>query len=439
MIQWQLNLICLIVCCFRISNCGNSTNSGHSSSSLHNNSTHHNSTHHNSTHHNTNHPVTHPIAHPTAHHTAHPIAHPTKNNLPIQSTHEHQSFLHQQHTKRIPGRSPCYHENSTSIICYPSYSIIGLPKSGTSSLHMYLHFHPLIKNLIPKEVCSSELKGVQLANGKWSTYTSDNEPYMNKIRSAYSYLSVNDTIFGETCVGLAEYGILAKYEYEKYLPHSSLKILLIRSPLESLYSAYWYFCSPAEFSGQRGEDVAAYCREFLRPDQITSKSVWENKNGYTFPRSPEDFHKFIQTTAPNRNMAIFTQPVSIKSYDLYNYVKESIQVFGKHNVMVVHTEELYEKTSEVLNNITRHLDLPPFNYSEAEKVNFNTYNTEQGSGHESRTDRQRASHPKMLPETFEYAKPFLEEECLLVEKYVPRACYYWLNDTLARPDSSPSS
>ena len=105
-------------------------------------------------------------------------------------------------------------------------------------------------------------------------------------------------------------------------------------------------------------------------------------------------------------------------------------------MMVIHTEELYEKTSEILNNITHHLDLPPFNYSHADEVNYNTYNLERGSGHQAVIERQRATHPKMLPETFEYAKPFLEEECLLVEKYVSRACYYWLNDTTARPDYS---
>ena len=401
---WQLHFL-LVACWLCFTNCGNSTatNSGHS---VHKN-------------------FTHPITHPTLHPPTHTIQH---------SSHEQHQFIH-QHAKRLPGRSPCYQENATSVICYPSYSIIGLPKSGTSSLHMYLRFHPLIKDLIPKEECSSQLQGV-FENGKWSSHTLDTEPYVNKIRAAYSYLAVNNSIFGETCVGLAQYGLLAKYDYEKYLPHSSLKILLIRSPLEALYSAYWYFCLPEELNGSKGEDVAAYCRIYLRPDQITSESLWVNKNGYTFPRSPEDFHHRVQAPAPNKNMAIFTQPVSIQAYDLYNYVKESIQVFGRHNVMVVHTEELYEKTSEVLNNITRHLDLPSFNYSHAEEVTYNTYNLERGTGHQSAISRQRATHPKMLPKTFEYAKPFLEEECLLVEKYVPRACYYWLNDTLARPDYS---
>lgn len=395
-----------------------------------------NSTTHNSTSHNGHHLVhpsgNHSIPHPISHPIAHPITHPPSIHSPshvIHQIHDHQ-YLHE---KRLPGRSPCYRENATSIICYPSYSIIGMPKSGTSSLHMYLTYHPLIKALIPKEVCSSQMQGV-FADGKWSMLTIDTEPYVNKIRAAHSYLAVNNSIFGETCVGLAQYGIIAKYDYEKYLPHTSLKLLVIRSPLETLYSSYWYFCLPEELNGQRGHDVAQYCREFLKPDQITSKQLWENKNNYTFPRSPEDFHQRIQLPASDRNMAIFTQPVSIKSYDLYTYIKEVYQVYGRHNVMVIHSEELYRNTSEILNNITRRLDLPPFDYSQADKVNYNTYNLEKGTGHQSAVTRQRATHPKMLPETFLYSKPFLEEECILVEKYVPKACFYWLNETIARPD-----
>lgn len=351
----------------------------------------------------------------------------------------HDTYFYEQ-AKRLPGRSPCYRdEESSNTICYPSYSIIGLMKSGTSSLHIYLQMHPLIKNIIRKELCSVQMEPIVI-NGKFSVKVTDNKEYISSITSdsIYPYLSVNNSIFGETCVGLAGVETPGKYAYEKYLPHSSLKILLIRSPLETLYSSYWYFCLPEELLGMRGGDVAEYCREYFRPDNILGHNLWENKNNYTFPRSPEDFHDRLLHPPTNETMNIFSQAPSIKQYDIYKYIQEIFEVYEKRNVMVIHSEELYRKTSEVLNNITSRLKLSRYNYSKAEKVTFNTYSphsTYHGKGTDLAVPvkKKRATHAKMLPESFIYARPYLKDHCLLVEKLVPRTCLYWLQETEARP------
>lgn len=364
-------------------------------------------------------------------HKSHSVPRPT-----MRPDKSYSEYIY-KHAKRLPGRSPCFRDSTgsspESIICYPSYSIIGMMKSGTSSLHMYLQLHPLIKNVLPKETCSVQMEPL-FVDKSVTVKVIDNDEYVSKIRSIYPHLAVNNSIFGESCVGVASVQALAKRAYEKYLPHTSLKLLLIRSPLETLYSSYWYFCLPEELAGLRGEDVGTYCREYLRPDKLLGENLWENKNNYTFPRSPEDFHQRVTQPPPFKNMSIFSQPMSIKEFELYTQVKESLDVFGKQNVMVIHSEELYQKTTEVLKNITRRLHLPAYNYSRANKVAYNTYSqhtTYNGKGTELAvaTKKQRAAHPKMLPETFAYAQPYLKEHCLLVEKLVPRTCFYWLEAT----------
>ena len=129
---------------------------------------------------------------------------------------------------------------------------------------------------------------------------------------------------------------------------------------------------------------------------------------------------------------IFSQPVSIRVYDLFKYVKEVFDVYERRYVMIIHTEELYSNTTTILNNITRKLNLPPFDFSQANEVTYNTYTPHDmeynGRGSELAVPvkKQRAAHPKMLAKTFTHARPYLKDHCLLMEKLVPRTCYYWL-------------
>jgi hypothetical protein len=359
----------------------------------------------------------------------------TKKVNPIPSIHPaqqpHVKYTYEYPGKRLPGRSPCYHDGVKTIICYPSYSIIGIMKSGTSSLHKYLQMHPQIKDVLPKESCSMSMEPM-IVDGKLRVNITDNYVYVNKIKTVFPLISINNSIFGETCVGVAPVDVMAKLAYEKYLPHTSLKLMLLRSPLEALYSSYWYFCLPEELSGSRGWDVAAYCRDYLRPDKLLGNNLWENKNNYTFPRSPEDFHERVIHPPANSTYAIFSQPVSIRVYDLFKYVKEVFDVYERRYVMIIHTEELYSNTTTILNNITRKLNLPPFDFSQANEVTYNTYTPHDmeynGRGSELAVPvkKQRAAHPKMLAKTFTHARPYLKDHCLLMEKLVPRTCYYWL-------------
>ena len=114
---------------------------------------------------------------------------------------------------------------------HPSFSIAGMPKSGTSALYFYLKHHPQLV-LMPKEV--NALEGHTGAMS-WSKSYFELLPSIENV--------CQDCLVGEANIGM---GGADPAAYRFVLPSLSVIFLLLRHPAKHMYASYWFWCTPQE-------------------------------------------------------------------------------------------------------------------------------------------------------------------------------------------------
>jgi len=135
-------------------------------------------------------------------------------------------------------RSACFdfsvNSSSKQVKCTPSFSVAGMPKSGTSALYFYLKHHPQLA-LMRKELCAldSPTTAISLPSKK----------YFDLLLPLESVCK--DCLVGEGCIGL---GMRDASAYQFAIPSLSTIFLLLRHPAKHLYASYWFWCTREEMS-----------------------------------------------------------------------------------------------------------------------------------------------------------------------------------------------
>lgn len=140
-------------------------------------------------------------------------------------------------------RSACFDfsgNGSKQVKCIPSFSVAGMPKSGTSALYFYLKHHPQLA-LMSKELCALETPTNALSASLHVSYFEGLLPLESVCK---------DCLVGEGCIGL---GARDASAYQFAIPSISTIFLLLRHPVKHKYASYWFWCTPEEIRSHIGQ------------------------------------------------------------------------------------------------------------------------------------------------------------------------------------------
>ena len=270
-----------------------------------------------------------------------------------------------------------------------AFSLVGIPKSGTTALLWYLEDHPSVARVIPKETC----------------FHDSPSRYMEHINKKPI---CNGCVFGDSCLKLFQSHDDVHRLYAQYvLSSNSTMILLVRNPLSRIYASYWYWCTEAE---RKRVDVREYCDQHGNWNPRKTITLRDNST-FTFRRSAREFHSACLAGAC----------ADIPAFSLSKSVRNLLQLYGKR-LLIVSTEQLYNDSVTVLNLIISQLGLQQHDFANVSQkaVNVNGLNLNQYV-----TRKRRGEYSALLPETVAWAEPYLLHECKSLEIVLPACCLRW--------------
>ena len=220
---------------------------------------------------------------------------------------------------------------SSSLRVLPNLVVIGVVRSGTTSLYHYLSQHPSIiksaydelgyfdsnydlglnwyKSLFPTIF---EKKKVEEKNGKFITY--DVTPF-------YIY---NEKV---------------PKRIQKIIPDSKL-ILILRNPVDRAYSNYFITKQNKKF-----EDIISEEKETLK--------IIDQKN-------KEEYYKFVHTSLLSRGFYA-------------EQLEKWFKIFPRNQILIIKSEDFAIQTNKIMNEIFNFLGLENFNILDDSKKNKIVY------------------------------------------------------------------
>lgn len=209
-------------------------------------------------------------------------------------------------------------------IIKPNLFIPGAGKSGTSSMHQLLGFHP--------KICMSSVKEPHFwTNHNYDNYTtSDFETYSSLFKS-----NSNTIYYGESSTGYMVFPTFIKRIKDNYGKEPKF-LFVLRNPIDRCYSHYWWL------KGMGSEQLdlkSAFLKDF-------------------------DVEPIPEVQLPEANYKCYYQ------YGLYaKWLKKFYDNFERDNIKVVSHENLKNHRLETLNSCFEFLDLEPL--SEVPEIHSN--------------------------------------------------------------------
>lgn len=296
-------------------------------------------------------------------------------------------------THRLPGfRAPCFFLGNDTVKCLPSFSVAGMPKSGTSALWWYLSHHPHILPQKKLEKCATP--------GKLTEYFSA-QPNVATV--------CPDCIVGDQCIGLGSSKFISAI-YRTMVPTINIYFLLLRQPLEMLYASYWFWCTSDErIMGIPGCQPG---RASWNPRKNVTYIVDGVEKWHAFHRSPEDFHARLQGSVAD-------------DYSRYRGFVTNMHSLLGEKLRVILSDDLYDSTKEVLDSICKTLGLQVYDFSEIAKFGVNV-NGKPGAG--SAMIKSRGDYPPLLYASRLLSEPLTRQLCKELEGmlHIP-FCNVWVH------------
>ena len=212
--------------------------------------------------------------------------------------------------------------NNCNLELLPNLFIPGAGKSGTSSLHGYLDSHPQISMSTVKEPHFwSDPKFNTLGNNEFEAYQSlFNSDSKIRGESSTGYLFFEDFIVN----------------IKKYYSTSPKFIIVLRNPIDRLYSHYWWLRG---IGSETSSFKEAVLKDFdITPHQSLQLPEHHYKNYYQFGLYGKQIQKFYKN-------------------------------FGKDNIHIITSELLSSQTLETINSCFSFLGVESLNNIQVQKSN----------------------------------------------------------------------
>ena len=262
-------------------------------------------------------------------------------------------------------KNPCFHKGST-LYCMPYYMLIGLAKCGTTELMCKISQHPDVHIIKPKEpfwFTRGRLTGISFLQYLKTFSLKEKLPKQRSksvIMGDGSSNTFVDNIYWMDTPENANFTqpeILIPHLVHHLNPQTKL-VLILRDPVERLYSAYKFFASKALYPNtaytpmpEDFHERAKYSTRWLTQCFCT---LPRRHCLYNFPyRDRNGLPKFYQR-------GHYGHSVHQTRMGLYSeYLEDWYSVFPAGQILVVTLEQFSANQTYVLNKIYRHLELKP--------------------------------------------------------------------------------
>jgi len=233
--------------------------------------------------------------------------------------------------KEIIYKTKLFSNRLTNYIrALPNFLIIGVPRGGTTSLFNYLIQHPLINPPLWKEI---DFFGTNFNKGiQWY--------------KSFFPLRKKGYLTGEASP-IYLYHPLAPKRIFEIIPEVKI-IVLLRNPVDRTFSHYW--------QSVRKKRESLTFEEAIQK-QMTEKLLSDHESLCT-----EIFHR--------DNDRVLNQYISGSIY--LERIKRFFKIFPKENILILASEELYNKPQTVCDNLAEFLNIPKWNLRKFKKYNFHS-------------------------------------------------------------------
>jgi len=222
----------------------------------------------------------------------------------------------------------------------PHFIVIGAQKCGTTSMYKYLIKHPSIISAYRNEVHYFDQnfkKGIC-----WYRSNFPSSLYMKYFQK----ISKNIHITGEASPYYIFHPLVPKRVFD-LLPKIKL-IALLRNPVDRAYSHY-------NHEMRKGRETLTFKDAIDKETERLSgesRKMLRNKNYYSY-----NHHRY-----------------SYLARGIYiNQLKVWMDFFPKEQILIIKSEDLFNKTQEIMNQVTDFLNLPQRKMSDNKKYNVFKY------------------------------------------------------------------
>jgi hypothetical protein len=250
----------------------------------------------------------------------------------------------------------------------PDFLIIGAQKAGTTSLHYYLHQHPLLQGALGKELSFFSNDHNYDLGSEWyhSHFKDIRNPYPSK--KTLFFESTPEYIYNKTALKRI-------YKYNRNLK----LIIVLREPVSRAYSAWNMF---RDFKSRpNGIPEALYKGYIKNKKNNLFKELYSTESFPTFEEAVESELDKINKT-PN-----LTEPSFIRRGLYYEQINFLFTLFDESQLLVLDFNEFQNDKVKILNKTLQFLGKEDFDW----KTNLKdiTYNKRPYKNKIDETTKQR--------------------------------------------------
>ena len=218
----------------------------------------------------------------------------------------------------------------------PDFLVIGVGRSGTTSLYYYLDQHPSIVKSSYDEIGFFDDNFHLGLSWYRSMFTTIFTKFLIKLKTKY-FMTYEVTPWYVRRPWTAR-------RIKKIFPNIKL-IIVLRNPIDRTYSHY-------HLSTQNDEkrDFKVVIKEDMK--NISQWNITEKNDSY--------FSNQVQNSKPARGF-------------YYEQIIPWFELFSKEQIMIISSEDLASKTQSTLREIFSFLELPIYDIKNTEKVNVSKY------------------------------------------------------------------
>jgi len=227
----------------------------------------------------------------------------------------------------------------SSFRVLPNFLIIGTAKAGTTSLYEYLIKHPCIIPAIGKEIYFFDKEYSKGTNWYKSFFpTTHQKPKSNECNEKF--------ITGEATPRYL-FHPHAPRRVKELLPNVKL-IVLLRNPVDRAYSHY-------QMEVRHGNEKLSF-EEAIEAEQSRVSDDMEKME------KDENFYsvKFYRCSYLTRGIYV-------------DQLKRWLEYFPREQFLILESEDLYQNTSDVYNQVLQFLELPKFSLKEFKPYKKSNY------------------------------------------------------------------
>lgn len=306
--------------------------------------------------------------------------------------------------------------------CLPHTFLIGFPKCGTTLLYKYIEEHPLMAKPRSKEgqfwrefVNTEEVNYRELMVLLYLFHFHDASKSIGLHPEMFTLDASVSTVFAtrqpfndemDTCVIPAL--MSSTLPASKYL-------IIMRNPIDRLWSDFWYFCSRSEW---RSNNFKITVPDYVLP--IASEMFHNHTvlaiQEYVDCLSKQNSQLFCATLVGSiSGEAAGCHRVRLGLSMYYVHIMRWLSVIPQHQILLLRLEDLIESATEGMDRIWSFLNVPSVNTVKKSKQNDNEWITKD----------KYSAHFTMLKKTRYLLKDFFHPYNLKLAEFTNDQRYLW--------------